>query len=126
MTTIMVVDDLVEITRLVSALLAMNGFETVAGRSGQDGMALLETGARPDLIISNLRMPAMDGLAFLYALKHDERWRSIPFVLMTANDTETVRREALAQGAAFVLGKPFHPCDIMNVIRRLGITPSPN
>ncbi|NWG17997.1 MAG: response regulator [Chloroflexi bacterium] len=126
MATIMVVDDLVEITNLIGALLAMNGYEIIVGHNGQDGMALLETSAPPALIISNLRMPAMNGFSFLQAVKHDARWRSIPFILMTADDSAAVRQEALAQGADAVLGKPFQPGEILDLIWRLGIQPSDN
>ncbi len=116
---VMVVDDNKENLYLLERLLTGNGYEVESARHGAE--ALLKARRNPpDLIISDLLMPVMDGFTLLRNWKTDERLKSIPFVVYTATYTEPKdERLALDLGAdAFIL-KPAEPEEFIARIREL-------
>lgn len=118
---IMVLDDNPEILSMVTIML-QNAYgqetcEIVAGRNGQEGLELLkDEDASPDLILTNLRMPQMDGMAFLGEVRHHAEWNQIRLVMMSAQSSaETVTR-AKNGGASAFLRKPFTYHDLTTTI----------
>ncbi|HEX2907280.1 MAG TPA: response regulator [Phototrophicaceae bacterium] len=123
MTNILVLDDSPEITVLLRMGLERQGFNVTIGRNGAEGLALLRQRANhPDLIICNLRMPIMDGYAFLDAIRSQAEWASIPVLVLTALSYEENRREAFARGANAFLPKPFRFDDLNALIGELGVS----
>ena len=101
--TILVVDDEPLLSEFVTRLLASEGFQTASAKNGEEACKILESDAI-DLIISDIRMPKMDGVALLdHVNKH---FQTIPVILMTGYSSLSIE-EALSKGAKCVLGKPF-------------------
>ncbi len=108
MTTILLLDDNSDILTLLEMVLNQQGYDVISGRNGQEGMDVLKQSAlMPDLIISNFHMPQMDGLDFLEHVRENPRFRSIPFILLTAAPPVQWQQQASLLGANAFLPKPF-------------------
>jgi putative nucleotidyltransferase with HDIG domain len=113
---ILVVDDEEPIREIISGLLAAAKFQTRQAASGVEAMALLESGEEFDLILSDLLMPEMDGLALLERSK--EKLPDVQVVMVTAvNDIEAAL-QAIHNGAYDYLTKPFEREQLLAIVRR--------
>ena len=109
MIRLMVVDDNEENLYMLQALLEGNGYETATARHGVEAL-LKAYEAPPDLVISDLLMPIMDGFTLLRLWKANERLNHIPFVVYTATYTEPKdERLAIDMGADAFIIKPAEP-----------------
>lgn len=104
METILIVDDEKNYPKILSAVLEEEGYETLACNSGEEALKLLES-AEVDLVLTDMRMPGMDGIAFLQALK--EKMADLPVIMMTAHGTIEKAVEAMQKGATNYILKPF-------------------
>jgi len=120
----LVVDDKEENTEYLSALLRGHGYEVVSARHGAEALTLARQ-RHPDIVISDLLMPVMDGYTLLRHWKVDEQLTHIPFVVYTATYTEREDETlALELGAdAFIL-KPLEPEVLMSRIEEVELRPS--
>ncbi|MBK8792502.1 MAG: response regulator [Holophaga sp.] len=113
MTKILSVDDSATMRRIVGRVVATLGMEMVEASNGLEALAILETQyAEISLIVLDVNMPEMDGHETLLAIKKDERFQSIPVMMLT---TESERSRILGfihDGAANYLVKPFAPDDL--------------
>ncbi|HEX2808733.1 MAG TPA: response regulator [Kineosporiaceae bacterium] len=118
MTTILLVDDSATILMSMSAILKKSGFDVVTAGDGQD--ALVKVGsARPNLIISDLNMPRMDGLTFIKEVRKAPGQRFTPILMLTTESEPAKRQEAKAAGATGWLVKPVTPEALLTVIRQV-------
>lgn len=128
MKQVLIVDDKEENLYYLEALLSGNGFRVDRARHGAEALVMARK-STPDLVVSDLLMPVMDGYTLLRHWKTDEVLRNIPFLVYTATYTEAEdERLALSLGAdAFVL-KPSEPEDFLvrigEVIERAVSTPT--
>ena len=104
-TLVMLVDDSKMVRVKSSRLLASHGFQVVTANDGIDALKQLEN-CCPDLVITDVDMPEMDGFGLVAALKGDARTRQIPLVMITSAE-ERHRDEALRVGVGLVMGKPY-------------------
>lgn len=77
----------------------------IRATSGEDALGVLEKEIKPDVILLDLAMPAMDGFEVLKIIKSDGRWNTIPVIVLTANAEE--KQRALRKGASDFLSKPY-------------------
>lgn len=119
MKRVLIADDIVENVYFLEVLLKGNGFETVTAENGAKALVLARS-ALPDLIISDILMPVMDGYALCRELKADPALKNIPFIFYTATFT-TAKDEALALslGADRFVIKPQEPEAFMAIITGL-------
>ncbi|MEQ9103541.1 MAG: response regulator [Rhodothermales bacterium] len=113
---ILIVDDKEDNLYMLQALLQGSGYEVVTAVHGAE--ALVKARKRPpDLVISDLLMPVMDGYTLLRRWKRDEALKEIPFVVYTATYTEdSDRKLALEMGADAFLLKPTEPEEFIRII----------
>ncbi len=116
--TILVVDDSGTVLRLVERGLSEAGFQVMTAHNGREAMDVM-AGERPDLILSDLDMPEMDGIAFREAVMAVPQLRGIPFVVMSSVTDRAQIRRMMHRGAAAYLNKPFRPEQVVILIRRL-------
>jgi CheY-like chemotaxis protein len=118
MKQILVVDDDQLMHRLFQHHLERAGYQMVSAMNGREA---LEIAARqpPQLIVMDIMMPDIDGLAALRELKKADATKSVPVIMITANGHHLTRKESETCGAAIFLTKPFSPLQLLNEIRRL-------
>ena len=118
MTRVLVVDDREDNRYLLQALLAGHGFEVSEARHGKEALESAER-QPPDLVITDLLMPEMDGYALLREWRSRARLRPIPVIVYTATYTEPKDEElALRLGADAFLVKPMEPGEFLERIRQ--------
>lgn len=105
--TILVVDDFDSIRNLVKEGLTRAGFQVTTAEDGQMALAEIHRN-RPDLIISDIQMPGMDGLELCRRLKSDKKLASIPFLVMSGNNDRAHMKRMIEQGAISYIVKPFN------------------
>ena len=118
MTTVMLVDDSRTVLMSMSAILTKSGFDVVTASDGSDALAKLDA-ARPNLIISDLNMPTMDGLEFVREARKRPAVRFTPILMLTTESAQAKRAEAKAAGATGWLVKPVGPDELIAVIRQV-------
>ncbi len=119
MSVILIVDDLEQNRYLLRTMLAASGFEVLEAANGAEALEVARR-SNPDLIISDILMPQMDGFALCREWKRDEQLSRIPFVFCTATYTDP-RDEALAMqlGAAFFIAKPIEGEALIASVRKV-------
>lgn len=115
MATILVIDDEPVVVELLADLLADVGHTVVSAANGADGLRRASE-VRPDLIISDVMMPGLDGHAVARALAADPLLRNTPLVLMSAGPA---RPDALEPSVVAFLAKPFHIDHLLDLLDRL-------
>ena len=112
---LLIVDDEPSLLRAVSVYLRGEGYEVDTARSGDE--ALVHIAQRvPDLIVSDIRMPRMDGYALARQLRSNPRTDLIPIVFLTAKDDNADRIAGIRSGVDAYLTKPFEPDELIAVI----------
>ncbi len=115
---IMFVDDNSALLRSVERLLRMEGFHVMLAMDGAEALQRLEAGpSLPDLIISDIAMPRMDGFEFFEAIRTHEEWLDIPFLFLTARDQIEDLRRGYSLGADDYLVKPLDQERLLLVVR---------
>lgn len=115
--TIMVVDDQLYVTHLLSHVLHREGYAVRAAVNGVEALRDMAT-HQPDLVITDLMMPEMDGFALIETLRADPRWADLPIVVLTAQGRERDHQRALDLGAQDFVTKPFRARDIIQMVQR--------
>ena len=109
---VLVVDDDPVILKLLQVNFEMEGFEVLTAGDGAEGLRAAQEG-RPDIIVTDLMMPVMDGLALLAALRAEDATRTTPVIVLSAKAQASDRRDGLEAGADDYVTKPFEPVDLV-------------
>jgi two-component system chemotaxis sensor kinase CheA len=116
---VLVVDDSVMTRTLERTILEAAGYSVVVATDGAHALELLNE-HQIDIIVSDVEMPRMDGLALTSAVRQDERWPNLPIVLVTSLDApDQVERGAAAGADAYIVKGRFDQNDLLNTIGRL-------
>ena len=103
---ILIVEDNKDMVEFLLSLV-MKDYRVAYACSGAEALEKLESIPKPDLIISDVMMPHMDGHAFYHAIQAKEAHRDIPFIFLTARTTPEERVKNLSRGAIDYIYKPF-------------------
>lgn len=112
---VLIVDDEPNLLRAVAACLSGEGYEVATARSGEEALVLIAQ-RLPDLIVSDIRMPRMDGYALARHLRSNPRTDLIPIIFLTAKDESSDRIAGIRSGVDAYLTKPFEPDELIAVI----------
>lgn len=112
---LLVVDDDPGLLLAVSETLRAEGYDVMTARRGAEGLVRIAQ-SLPDLIISDIRMPGMDGYQFARNLRNAPHTRLIPIVFLTAKDTLTDRITGFRSGIDAYITKPFEPDELTAIV----------
>jgi CheY-like chemotaxis protein len=118
MATILVVDDYMTTQRLLRFILQQDNHNVIIAHNGLQALDCLAHGA-VDLILTDLMMPEMDGLAFLEHLQAEERYRELPVIALTGSSREQDYQRARAAGVTALLTKPVDSQKILETVSQL-------
>lgn len=113
---VLVVDDEPKNIQVVGTLLLKQGYEVIAGLSGEDALEKLST-ATPDLILMDVMMPGMTGFELCRRVHADARWSGIPVIFLSAVTDKSFVTEALEAGAVDYVTKPFHGPELLSRVQ---------
>jgi two-component system alkaline phosphatase synthesis response regulator PhoP len=111
--TILVVDDEPEIVRLLRSYLERDGYRVVTAYNGEEALYAARH-EKPDLVVLDILMPKMDGLAFTRQIRREQ---DVPIIMLTARAEETDRIVGLEMGADDYVTKPFSPREVVARVR---------
>jgi len=112
---ILIVDDEANVRKVLGTLLEQSGYATTRADSGEAALDLVRA-SDPDLVVTDLKMPGMDGLELLRRLRDD--FPEIPVVLLTAHGTVENAVEAMKRGAHDFLTKPFDRDQVVEIVAK--------
>jgi len=114
---ILVIEDEPAVQTLLRKQLTANGYQVTVAQDGLDGLMKLES-IKPDLVISDVMMPNLDGIEFVKAIKAHEGTQRIPVIFLTAKSDPRSMIEGINVGARFYVTKPFQIEDLLSKVRR--------
>lgn len=117
MKKILVVEDEVKIRENLTDILELNGFDVKCAQDGLEAFRLLKK-EKPDLILSDIMMPNLNGYQLKELLEDDEDLKTIPFIFLTAKAELDEMRKGMVLGADDYLVKPFNSKDLVNSINK--------
>ncbi len=114
--TVLLADDNLDMRTYLQKLLETAGYVVDAAGDGEEALAAAMR-SKPDLVLSDIMMPKMDGFELLQALRADARLRDVPVLLLSARAGEEAKVEGLAAGANDYLTKPFSARELIARVR---------
>ena len=120
----MVIDDSRAMRSILTRLMTNLGFDVAQAGDGAQAMAVLDAGARPDVILVDWYMPVMDGLTFIKKVREREDLREIALMMVTTESEQGNIVRALAAGAHEYVVKPFTDDVIAYKLNLLGLVPA--
>ncbi len=113
---ILIVDDQEENLRMVGNVLTMMSYDVRLAKSAEQAIQSLSEHS-PDLILLDVMMPEVDGLAACRRIKADQRWESIPVIFLSAADDKNLIVQALETGGVDYVTKPFNMAELVSRVR---------
>lgn len=115
---LLLVDDEPGLRQAVQAYLEDEGFTVQTASNAREGWDLLQRSS-PDLVITDIMMPQVDGYQFLQQMRDDPRFETLPVIFLTARGMTTDRIQGYSAGVDAYLSKPFDPDELVAVITNL-------
>jgi len=115
---IFIIEDTIEILENLREFLTIEGFEIITACNGEEAMFKFYM-YTPDIIITDLRMPKMDGFTLIEKIKKTESLKSIPIIVFSANVSVENENKSLQEGANVFLKKPCTADNLLESIRQL-------
>ena len=115
---LLLVDDEPGLREAVQAYLEDSDFKVEVASNARDGWELLQQ-SNPDLVISDIMMPQVDGYQFLKQVREDPRYKALPVVFLTAKGMTSDRIQGYQAGCDAYLSKPFDPDELVAIVTNL-------
>jgi two-component system, chemotaxis family, chemotaxis protein CheY len=119
MAKILAVDDSAAMRQMVNLTLKSAGHDVLSAIDGVDGLAKATTGDPVDLVITDLRMPNMDGLTLVRELRRLPQYRSVPLLVLTTDASEEMKQAGREAGATGWIVKPYDPEHLLATIDKV-------
>ena len=115
---VLTVDDSRTMRDMLRLALAGDEFEVIQAVDGVDGLEVLDRND-PDVIITDINMPNLDGFGFIEGVRRTERHRSTPILVLTTESDDEKKLRARRAGATGWIVKPFDPAKLIAAVRRV-------
>ena len=110
---VLLVEDDADLLKLLTRVLEQAGFEVTTAANGRTGLAIASGRPKPNLIISDIMMPDMDGLEMVRQIKQDPRTKPTPVIFLTSRTTPRDIIAGIGAGARHYIPKPFKMQDLL-------------
>jgi two-component system, chemotaxis family, chemotaxis protein CheY len=117
--TVLIVDDSATMRQMVNFTLTGAGFIVVEAGDGADAVKKLTAGTQPNLVITDLNMPNMDGISLIKEIRKMGTLKFTPILMLTTESTDDKKKEGQAAGATGWIVKPFNPEQMLKVIAKV-------
>jgi two-component system chemotaxis response regulator CheY len=117
MKKIFLVDDSATVLLSMGAILSKAGYEVEKAANANEGLAKLKAGLKPDLLVTDLNMPGMNGIEFIKEVRKLPNLRFMPILFLTTESQQSKRDEAKAAGASGWLVKPVNAEQLLATIK---------
>ena len=117
--TILIVDDSSSLRMVVKMTLVRAGYDVVEAGDGREALAQLEKTGKVHLIVSDVNMPNMDGIAFVTQVKQHPRHKFTPVIMLTTEGQDEKKQLGRAAGAKAWIVKPFNPPQLLDAVSKL-------
>jgi two-component system, OmpR family, alkaline phosphatase synthesis response regulator PhoP len=118
MPRILAVDDEPNIIRLIEVNLTRHGYQVETANNGVQALEKIRA-SRPDLVVSDVMMPEMDGFELLSSIRRDPALESLPVIMLTAKAGDKDVLGGYSRGADMYLTKPFNPAELLAFVKRI-------
>lgn len=115
---ILAIDDMKTLRDLLGKVLRNAGYDVVEAIDGYDGLEKFSE-HNPDLVISDLNMPNLDGIGFVSCARNKPNGKTVPILILTTETNETLKQRAKEVGATGWLTKPFNPQRLTKLVDQL-------
>ncbi len=116
---ILLVDDSSTIRMTLALILDREGYANVAAKNAESALSMIDGGLEPDLVVTDLNMPGMDGIGLIREIRSRDRVASVPILLLTTETTPDIRLAARRAGATGWLVKPVDPVALVEVLQQV-------
>lgn len=117
MKTVMTVDDSASVRQMVAFTLKNSGYSVIEAVDGKDALAKLQ--GKVDMVLTDLNMPNMDGIALIKAIRAQAAYKFIPIVMLTTESQAGRKQEGKDAGATGWIVKPFKPEQLLAVVQKV-------
>lgn len=117
--TIFIIDDSATILMSMEAILHKAGFTVAKAASGEDAVTKLQGGLKPNLIITDIHMPGMNGIELIRKVRVMSGFQFVPILVVSTESQQAKRDEARAAKATGWLVKPVQPDDLLKVVKQI-------
>lgn len=115
---VMVVDDSITVRKVTSRLLERHDFEVITAKDGVDALSVLNE-QHPDVMLLDIEMPRMDGFELATIIRHDDKLKDLPIIMITSRTGQKHRERAEQIGVNLYMGKPYNEVDLIEAISSL-------
>ena len=116
---ILIVDDSSSLRTVVRMALVRAGYEVIEAGDGVEGLTQLDKAGKVNLIVSDVNMPNMDGIAFVTKVKQHPRHKFTPVIMLTTEGQDAKKEQGRAAGAKAWIVKPFNPPQLLDAVSKL-------
>lgn len=109
---VMVVDDSLTVRKVTARTLERNNLDVILARDGVEALGILHE-QQPDVVLTDIEMPRMDGFELLGAIRNDPQTRTVPVIMISSRTGQKHRNRAEALGVSAYLGKPYAEADLI-------------
>ena len=116
--TVLTVDDSASMRQMVKLTLASAGYAVIEANDGLDGLSKAKS-KTVDLVVTDLNMPGMNGLALIRELRALPSYKGVPILFLTTESDNAIKQEAKNAGATGWITKPFAADQLMRIVEKV-------
>jgi len=117
--TIMIVDDSQTMLMSMEGMLSKAGLSVSKANNAEEALVILRGGSKPDMIITDLNMAAMNGIQLIREVRRLPGYQFMPIVMLTTESQQEKRNEAKSAGATGWMVKPVQPQSMLQIVKQL-------